>query len=147
LVWGKEMLSSPKKPIQFSPSCASAKWWRENRIKKKTNNPIFLAGISLWIGTEPSNIKYWVGIKKLRVWPGGVVSACHRGDWSYVSWDRIPPGHRVVVLKNVSFAAYYQKQCKKLSRFRRRTVLCSPPKPYISSVVIRTNNPLCPRRM
>jgi hypothetical protein len=30
---------------------------------------------------------------------GRVVSfaACRRGDWSYGSWDRIPPGYRVVV--------------------------------------------------
>jgi hypothetical protein len=26
----------------------------------------------------------------------GIVSDCHRGDWSYGSWDRIPPGYRVV---------------------------------------------------
>jgi hypothetical protein len=25
-------------------------------------------------------------------WSSGIVSACHRGDWSYGSWDRIPPG-------------------------------------------------------
>jgi hypothetical protein len=24
-----------------------------------------------------------------------IVSACHRRDWSYGSWDRIPPGYRV----------------------------------------------------
>jgi hypothetical protein len=29
----------------------------------------------------------------------GSVSACHRRDWSYGSWDRIPPGYRVVVFK------------------------------------------------
>jgi hypothetical protein len=22
----------------------------------------------------------------------GIVSACHRGVWSYGTWDRIPPG-------------------------------------------------------
>jgi hypothetical protein len=26
----------------------------------------------------------------------GIVSACHRGDLSHESWDRIPPGYRVV---------------------------------------------------
>jgi hypothetical protein len=26
----------------------------------------------------------------------GIASACHRGDWSYGSWDRIPPWYRVV---------------------------------------------------
>jgi hypothetical protein len=30
----------------------------------------------------------------LAAWSSGIV--CHRGDWS---WDRIPPGYRVVVLK------------------------------------------------
>jgi hypothetical protein len=25
----------------------------------------------------------------------GIVSACHRGDWSYGSWDRISPGYWV----------------------------------------------------
>jgi hypothetical protein len=29
-------------------------------------------------------------------WPSGIVSTCHRGDWSYGSWDRIPTGYRVV---------------------------------------------------
>jgi hypothetical protein len=29
-------------------------------------------------------------------WPRGIVSACHRGDWWYGSWDRIPPWYRVV---------------------------------------------------
>jgi hypothetical protein len=32
-------------------------------------------------------------------WSSGVVSACHRGDWSYGSLDRILPGYRVVVFK------------------------------------------------
>jgi hypothetical protein len=30
----------------------------------------------------------------------GIVSACHRGDWSYGSWDRIPPGYGVVAFIN-----------------------------------------------
>jgi hypothetical protein len=38
---------------------------------------------------------------KLKPWRSGlcsgiVVSACQRGDWSWGSWDRIPPGHREV---------------------------------------------------
>jgi hypothetical protein len=34
---------------------------------------------------------------------GGIVSACHRGDWSHGSWDRIPLGYTVVALKNSNF--------------------------------------------
>jgi hypothetical protein len=30
----------------------------------------------------------------------GYVSACHRGDWSYGSWDRIPPGYWLVIFYN-----------------------------------------------
>jgi hypothetical protein len=39
-----------------------------------------------------------LGSKEKRDWPWrhglcrGIVSACHRGGWSYGSWDRIPPG-------------------------------------------------------
>jgi hypothetical protein len=33
----------------------------------------------------------------LAAWSRGIVSACHRGDWSYGSGDRIPPGYRAVV--------------------------------------------------
>jgi hypothetical protein len=29
-------------------------------------------------------------------WSSGVASACHRGQWSYGSWDRIPPCYSVV---------------------------------------------------
>jgi hypothetical protein len=29
-------------------------------------------------------------------WSSGIVSTCHRGVWSYGSWDRIPPGCGVV---------------------------------------------------
>jgi hypothetical protein len=37
-------------------------------------------------------------------WRRGIVSACHRGDCSYWSWDRIPPGYRVV--------AFYRKKAR-----------------------------------
>jgi hypothetical protein len=30
----------------------------------------------------------------LAAWSSGVISACRRGDRSYGSWDRIPPGYR-----------------------------------------------------
>jgi hypothetical protein len=36
--------------------------------------------------------------KALAAWSSGIVTTCHRGDWSYWSWDRIPPGYNVVVL-------------------------------------------------
>jgi hypothetical protein len=29
----------------------------------------------------------------LAAWSSGTVSTCHWGDWSYGSWDRIPPGY------------------------------------------------------
>jgi hypothetical protein len=32
-------------------------------------------------------------IASLAAWSSGIASACHRGDWSYASWDRIPPGY------------------------------------------------------
>jgi hypothetical protein len=35
----------------------------------------------------------------LTAWSSGIVSACHQGDWCYGSWDRIPPGYRVVAFK------------------------------------------------
>jgi hypothetical protein len=50
----------------------------------------------------------WHGetVHALAAWSSGSVSACHRGDWSYGSLDRIPPGYRVVVFnkkRNGSF--------------------------------------------
>jgi hypothetical protein len=31
---------------------------------------------------------------------------CHRGDWSYGSWDRIPTGYRVVTLRERNLCRY-----------------------------------------
>jgi hypothetical protein len=35
----------------------------------------------------------------LEAWPSGIGSVWHRGDWIYGSWDRIPPGYRVVAIQ------------------------------------------------
>jgi hypothetical protein len=40
----------------------------------------------------------------------GIVSAFHRGDRSYWSWDRIPPGYRVVALKNQYAYTFKERQ-------------------------------------
>jgi hypothetical protein len=33
----------------------------------------------------------------MAAWSAGRASACHRLDWKTGSWDRIPPGYRLVV--------------------------------------------------
>jgi hypothetical protein len=35
----------------------------------------------------------------LAAWSSGIVSASHRGDWSYGSWDRIPPGYTILKVR------------------------------------------------
>jgi hypothetical protein len=35
----------------------------------------------------------------MAAWSSGIVSAWHRGDWSYGSWDRIPPRYREVAFE------------------------------------------------
>jgi hypothetical protein len=47
--------------------------------------------------------------------PSGIVSACHRGDWSYGSWDRIPPGLcRMMALKKCSHLVLENRMCIRL---------------------------------
>jgi hypothetical protein len=43
----------------------------------------------------------------------GIVSACHRENWSSGSWDRIPSGHRVVGRFNKMFHWNKQKTSPK----------------------------------
>jgi hypothetical protein len=38
-------------------------------------------------------------IRGMAAWSSGIVSVYHRGDWSFWSWDRIPPGYRVVAFR------------------------------------------------
>jgi hypothetical protein len=33
----------------------------------------------------------WTFFIALAAWSSGIVTTCHRGDWSYGLWDRIPP--------------------------------------------------------
>jgi hypothetical protein len=42
----------------------------------------------------------------------GIVSACHRGDWSYGSRDRIPPGYSVV--------AFFKKKSRTQKKYASR---------------------------
>jgi hypothetical protein len=48
----------------------------------------------------------------------GNVSACHRRDWSYGSWDRIPPGKYVVWYLIKVFYIYFCGQCLYFSFFK-----------------------------
>jgi hypothetical protein len=45
----------------------------------------------------------------LAAWSSGIVSACHRGDCSYGSWDRIQPGYKVVVFLEKIFTSVFKK--------------------------------------
>jgi hypothetical protein len=47
--------------------------------------------------------KQWRKPNALSEWSSDLVSACHRGNWSYGSWDRIPPGYRALVNKQKVF--------------------------------------------
>jgi hypothetical protein len=42
-----------------------------------------------WLKPHTSNAN-----EALAARSSGIVSACHRGDWRYGSWNRIPPGYR-----------------------------------------------------
>jgi hypothetical protein len=45
------------------------------------------------IGFQENNCDNLSFYHALAAWSSSIVSACHWGDWSYWSWDRIPPGY------------------------------------------------------
>jgi hypothetical protein len=53
-----------------------------------------------WVRIWPESAKVKTVILALAAWSRVNISSCHREDRGYGSWDRIPPGYRVIVLKN-----------------------------------------------
>jgi hypothetical protein len=68
-------------------------------------------GTMLWSEHE-KKLDIRIGQIALAVRSSGNVSACHRGDWIYGSWDRIPPGYRMVVKKILTMLKLGTAVCK-----------------------------------
>jgi hypothetical protein len=48
----------------------------------------------------------------LEAWSSRIVSACHRGDWSYGSCDRIPPGYTYIGWQLFRMKTFWRHMCR-----------------------------------
>jgi hypothetical protein len=89
--------------------------FRDETILLLFGSPGPLKIIIMWRCNSPNFALHWnprlssrIFLKKivsvqiaLAAWYSGIVSPCHRGDRSFRSWDRIPPGYWVVAFKKL----------------------------------------------
>jgi hypothetical protein len=67
-------------------------------ILRLLRNAVFLPQTRHSAGRRFANKRFrW---SPMATWTSGIVSACHWGDSSYGSWDRIPTGYRVIAFLN-----------------------------------------------